>query len=92
MYPAYDSILELDNYDFIIEQNGKFGYAYFNEKVEIELILPLYDAIITKEYGLSLIKRQETGERWNKRVLSTQSGVWDFTIRTQIALLTAQEG
>ncbi len=64
LYPVYDSIWELDNYDFIIEQNGKFGYAYLNDDLnddaEIELILPLYDAIIKEEHGLSLIKRVES--------------------------------
>ena len=63
LYPVYDSIWELDDFDFIIEQDGKFGYASFNEENEIELLLPLYDVIIKKEHGLSLIKRGE-GEQY----------------------------
>ena len=62
LYPAYDSIWELDSFDFIIEQDGKFGYVDFNEQNEIELLLPLYDVIIKKEHGLSLIKRGELDE------------------------------
>lgn len=61
LYPVYDSICELDDLDFIIEQNGKFGYADYNELGEIELLLPLYDVIIKKEHGLSLIRRGEEG-------------------------------
>jgi hypothetical protein len=59
LYPVYDSICELDDFDFIIEQDGKFGYADFNKNGERELILPLYDVIIKKEHGLSLAKRTE---------------------------------
>lgn len=62
LYPVYDSIWELDSFDFIIEQDGKFGYADFNEQNETELLLPLYDVIIKKEHGLSLIKRGELDE------------------------------
>ena len=61
LYPVYDSIWELDDFDFVIEQNGQFGYAYFGESGEIELLLPLYDAIIKKEDGLSLVRRGENG-------------------------------
>ena len=64
LYPVYDSICELDNFDFIIEQDGKFGYADFNENGEIELLLPLYDVIIKKEHGLSLAKRTEQGNKY----------------------------
>ncbi|MBQ7761621.1 MAG: hypothetical protein IJ400_06160 [Clostridia bacterium] len=59
LYPVYDSIWELDSFDFIIEQSGKFGYAEFDEQNETELLLPLYDVIIKKEHGLSLAKRTE---------------------------------
>lgn len=62
LYPVYDSICELDELDFIIEKDGKLGYASFNEENEIELLLPLYDAIIKKRHGLSLIKRGEENE------------------------------
>ena len=64
LYPVYDSICELDNFDFIIEQDGKFGYADYNEQGEIELLLPLYDVIIKKEHGLSLMKRTEQGKEY----------------------------
>ena len=69
LHTVYDSITELDNYDFITEQNGKLGYAHFNSKNDIELILPLYDAIIKKEHGIMLIKR-ENGEVGDKRYYS----------------------
>ena len=59
LYPVYDSICELNDFDFVIEQNGKFGYAFFDEKNNVELLLPLYDVIIKKKHGLSLIKRGE---------------------------------
>ena len=62
LYPVYDSICELDCFDFIIEQDGKFGYASFNQKNEMELLLPLYDVIIKKEHGLYLLKRGESKE------------------------------
>lgn len=60
LYPIYDSISELDNRDFILEQNGKLGYAYFNEKNEIEFILSLYDVIIKEAHGVSLIQRESS--------------------------------
>ena len=59
LYPVYDSICELDSYDFIVEQNGKLGYAYFNEQGDKELLLPLYDVIIKKKHGLSLERRSK---------------------------------
>lgn len=64
LYPVYDSIWELDNLDFIIEQKGKFGYADFNGQNEIELLLPFYDVITKKEHGLSLTKRTEQGNEY----------------------------
>ena len=64
LYPVYDSIWELDNFDFIIEQDGKFGYADYNEQGERELLFPLYDVIIKKEHGLSLAKRTEQGNEY----------------------------
>ena len=64
LYPVYDSICEFDNFDFIIEQDGKFGYADYNEQCERELLLPLYDVIIKKEHGLSLMKRTEQGNEY----------------------------
>ncbi len=59
VHPVYDSIWELDSFNFIIEQDKKFGYLDFNEQNETELLLPLYDVIIKKEHGLSLAKRTE---------------------------------
>lgn len=59
LHPVYDSIWEMDNDDFIIEQNGKFGYAHFNTQGERELILPCYDVIIKKKHGLSLYRREK---------------------------------
>lgn len=64
LYPVYDSICELDDLDFIIEQDGKFGYVDFNEQDEIVLLLPLYDVIIKKEHGLYLIRRTEEGQMY----------------------------
>lgn len=65
LYSVYDSIWELDNLDFIIEQDGKLGYASYasQEQNEIELLLPLYDDIIKKEHGLCLTKRTEQGKK-----------------------------
>ncbi len=62
LYPVYDSICELDSFDFIMEQDGRFGYASYDQKNEIELLLPLYDVIIKKEHGLCLLKRGESKE------------------------------
>ncbi|MBQ7353185.1 MAG: hypothetical protein IJW54_04180 [Clostridia bacterium] len=64
LHPVYDSIWELDSFDFIIEQDGKFGYADFNEQGEIELLLPIYDVIIKKEHGIFLTERTEQGNKY----------------------------
>lgn len=74
LYPVYDSIWELDSFDFIIEEYGKFGYADFNEHGEIELLLPVYDVIIKKEHGLSLIKRGELDE--DIKIASGEQHFW----------------
>ena len=63
LYPLYDFIMELDNFDFIFEQEGKVGYAYFTNSKEFKLILPNYDAIIKLEQGLKLIMRGENEDK-----------------------------
>jgi hypothetical protein len=63
LYPLYDFIMELDNCDFIFEQEGKVGYAYFTNNKEFKLILPNYDGIIKLEQGLKLIIRGENEDK-----------------------------
>jgi hypothetical protein len=63
LYPLYDFIMELDNCDFIFEQEGKVGYAYFTNNKDFKLILPNYDGIIKLEQGLKLIIRGENEDK-----------------------------
>lgn len=63
LYPLYDFIMELDNFDFIFEQEGKVGYAYFTNNKDFKLILPNYDGIIKLEQGLKLIIRGENEDK-----------------------------